>query len=148
MEGGSLGRFGDGVGFGAVGLNGLGGGIGFLWAGSGFLDGFVGFVGLRISGLGEGGGGEGRLWTGMSDMDGRLCTTGVGGAGSLETLTGGLLSLVEGRRRGGFGAFLDDVSERDGIFVWKLNVGLETSCCCNELPCSGGNGNSSSYSYS
>jgi len=61
LDGGPSGRFGDGVGFGANGLTGLGGEIGFLWTGSGFLDGLVGLEGLRISGLGEGGGGVGRL---------------------------------------------------------------------------------------
>lgn len=61
FEGGPSGRFGDGVGFGADGLIGLGGGTGFRWTGSGFRDGLVGLEGLRISGLGEVGGGFGRL---------------------------------------------------------------------------------------
>jgi hypothetical protein len=86
-----------------------------------------GVVGLRNCACG--GGGRGLLWLGTFEIVGRRCTVGIEGGGCLGTLGAGLRLTLEGGSRGALGGSTRDASESDGIFVWKLNVGLGISGC-------------------
>ena len=86
-----------------------------------------GVVGLRTSVCGGGGGGL--LWLGTFEIVGRRGTVGIDGGGCLGTVGAGFRLTLVGGSRGALGGSIGDTSESDGIFVWKLNVGLGISGC-------------------